>query len=130
MLCLTLLTPSLLPVSSPQLLYDGNEEEYEDFYDYSELEAAMAEGAGALVASAEELAAAGGYELVVAGGADGAGAGKVGGCCVWGVCVCVGGGGGQLEVCTCAGVAAAPGCDAASAEPSIEAPCEQGIARV
>jgi hypothetical protein len=59
-----------------QMLYEGNEYEYEDFYDYSELEAQQA--SLALVTSPEELAGGGGYELALPGSSSGGG-GKVGG---------------------------------------------------
>jgi hypothetical protein len=59
------------------MVYDGNEDEYEDFYDYSELEAQQAELA--LVTSPEELAGGGGFELVLPGGSGSGGGQKVGG---------------------------------------------------
>lgn len=52
-----------------KLLYDGNEDEYAEYYDYSAANEAQ-EGALALTEAPGAAAAVGGYELVV-GGADG-----------------------------------------------------------
>lgn len=75
-----------------KMLYDGNEEEYEDFYDYSKADAAAAaespEGAESADSNGLALATTGfsslnlgsgsaaGWELAVAGGAAGSGAAR------------------------------------------------------
>lgn len=50
-----------------KMAYDDNEEEYEDFYDYTAMDVDGGEGTGALVISPQDAGASAGYELVLAG---------------------------------------------------------------
>lgn len=57
----------MVDVNRCKMLYDGNEDEYAEYYDYSSAN----EEAGALALADSDLSAAAGYELVLSG-ADGA----------------------------------------------------------